>query len=118
MTNAQIFVMVLSWLAILVHSRVVVQGSHLLLEWHRIDTAREIRDTAATVVISAIYIVLEIEWLAAGFADISGPMRETLWLLFEIGAGVGFLQTLTLREYVYLVRERCEGVRHESQKAH
>lgn len=113
MTNPQITVMMVSWVAILIHSRVVVQGIHLLIEWHRIDTAREIRDTAATVLISALYVVLEIEWLASGFTVMSGPMREMLWLTFEVGAGVAFLQTLTLREYVYLVRDRCA---HDPQK--
>jgi len=118
MTTQQLLIYSLSLLAIYTHARVIVQGTHLLLRWYRLDTAREIRDTAATVALSLLYIAAELDWMDKGFWAVTGGFREIIWLTFGLGTGYAFLQALQTREMIYAIHHTCRKGPSDAPQAH
>ena len=79
------------------HSRVVLLGAELLYLGRRHRSRRERANTCAVTLASALFVALQVQWLAAYREHVVPSITEAMWYAFDYGVALIFLHTLQAR---------------------
>jgi len=106
MTHHDYILWVMSIITIIYHTRTIVIGSHILFFWRRVDTKREIRETALMMVISTMVVLQCIHFIYVA-TTINTDWRDILITTPDLLVGHLFFNILNRRHFIYNILTRA-----------